>query len=114
MGQTSDYYGINLDGFYHLTSVQQGGYVDDPKEIIPDEFYEKYEEITYRELTQVEESRNSLDKALQMIQRDAQVALDEAILARKVHQENGQGEPDNGMVTDMTINWDNFKTIPFK
>lgn len=114
MGQTSDYYGINLDGFYHLTSVQQGGYVDDPKEIIPDEFYEKYEEITYRELNQVEKSRKSFDEVLQTIQRDAQVALDEAMLARKVHQENGREEPDHGMVTDMTINWDNFRKVPFK
>ncbi|MNW37652.1 Bacterial extracellular solute-binding protein [compost metagenome] len=111
MGQTSGYYGINLDGFYHLTSVQQTAYYDDPdNNIIPDEFKEKYEEITYRELIQVEKSQKSLDEALQTIQRDAQVALDEAFLARKVNGENGGLEPDNGM----TINWDDFKTVPFK
>lgn len=115
MGQTSGYYGINLDGFYHLTSVPLSNYYDDPNDIIiTDEFKGKYEEITYRELTQVEKSQKSLDEALQTIQRDAQVALDEAILARKVNGENGGGEPDNGMTTDMTINWDDFKTVPFK
>ncbi|WP_410767745.1 ABC transporter substrate-binding protein [Fontibacillus sp. BL9] len=116
MGQTSGYYGINLDGFYHLTSVPPSNYYDDPNDnIITDEFKEKYGEITYRELIQVEESRKSLDEALHMIQRDAQAALDEAVLARKVSGEDGGGEPDEGMATeDMTINWDDFKTVPFK
>ncbi|MOA66774.1 hypothetical protein D3C78_1936490 [compost metagenome] len=61
-------------------------------------------------MIQVEKSQKSLDEALQTIQRDAQVALDEAFLARKVNGENGGLEPDNGM----TINWDDFKTVPFK
>ncbi|WMT41968.1 ABC transporter substrate-binding protein [Paenibacillus sp. D2_2] len=90
MGQTSGYYGINLDGFYHLTSVQPSNYYDDSdNNIIPDKFKEKYEEITYRELTKVEKSQKSLDEALQTIQRDAQAALDEASLAKKVNGENG-------------------------
>ncbi|GJM75384.1 sugar ABC transporter substrate-binding protein [Paenibacillus macerans] len=116
MGQTSDYYGINLDGFYHLTSLPLSNYYDDPdSSIITDEFKEKYGKITYREWTQVEESRKSLDDALQTIQRDAQAALDEAVLARKVNGENGSSEPDKGMATeDMTIHWDDFKTVPFK
>lgn len=115
MGQTSDYYGINLDGFHHLTSLPLSHYYDDPdSSIITDEFKEKYGKITNRELTQVEESRKSLDDALQTIQRDAQAALDEAVLTRKVNGDNGQGEPDNGMTTKMTINWDDFKTVPFK
>ncbi|WP_334076746.1 ABC transporter substrate-binding protein [Paenibacillus sanfengchensis] len=115
MGQTSDFYGINLDGFYHLNSLQQEGYVDDPKKIISEEFYEKYEEITYRELTQVEKSQKSLDEALQTIQRDAQVALDEANLARKLNEKNGEKEPDESMVKEkMAVDWDDFKTVPFK
>lgn len=115
MGQTSNYYGINLDGFYHLTSLPLSHYYDDPySSIITDEFKEKYGKIMYRELTQVEESRKSLDDALQTIQRDAQAVLDEAVLTRKVNGDNGQGEPDNGMTTKMTINWDDFKTVPFK
>ncbi|MED4955115.1 ABC transporter substrate-binding protein [Paenibacillus macerans] len=116
MGQTSDYYGINLDGFYHLTSLPPSNYYDDPdSSIITDEFKEKYEEISYRELTQVEKSQKSLDDALQTIQRDAQAALDEAVLARKVNGENGSSEPDKGMATeDMTVHWDDFKTVPFK
>ncbi|MCM3699803.1 ABC transporter substrate-binding protein [Paenibacillus macerans] len=115
MGQTSDYYGINLDGFYHLTSLPLGHYYDDPdSSMITDEFKEKYGEIVFRELTQVERSQKSLIDALQSIQREAQVALDEAILAKKVNGENGQGEPDNVMTREMTIHWDDFKTVPFK
>lgn len=116
MGQTSDYYGINLDGFYHLTSLPLSNYYDDPNSsIITDEFKERYEEISYRELTQVEKSQKSLDDALQTIQRDAQAALDEAVLVRTVNGENGSSEPDKGMATeDMTIHWDDFKTVPFK
>lgn len=116
MGQTSDYYGINLDGFYHLTSVPLSNYYDDPdSSIMTDEFKEKYGEIAYRELTQVEKSRKSLDEALQAIQRDAQAVLDEAFLTRKVYGENGGKEPDESMAEQtMTINWDDFKTVPFK
>lgn len=115
MGQTSDYYGINLDGFYHLTSLPLSHYYDDPdSSIITDEFKEKYGKITYRELTQVEASRKSLDEALQTIQRDAQSALDELVLAKKVNGENGSSKPDKGMATEMTIHWDDFKTVPFK
>lgn len=116
MGQTSDFYGINLDGFYHLTSVPPSNYYDDPNDnIITDEFKEKYGEIMYRELAQVEKSQKSLDVALQSIQRDAQVALDEANLARKVNGKNEGGEPDGSVAKEkMTINWDDFKTVPFK
>lgn len=114
MGQC-DYYGINLEGFYHLTSVPLSNYYDDPgSSIITDKFKEKYEEITYREWTQVEESRKSLEDALQTIQRDAQAALDEAVRAGKVHEENGSSEPEDDMTTYMTIQWDVFKTVPFK
>lgn len=116
MGQTSDYYGINLEGFYHLTSLPLSNYYDDPdSSMITDEFKEKYEEITYREWTQVESSQKSLVEALQLIQRDAQVALDEANLTSKVNEKNGGKEPDESMAEQtMTINWDDFKTVPFK
>lgn len=110
MGQTSNFYGINLEGFYHLNSVQQGGYFDDPKKILADDFPLKYEEITYREWALVEKSLKTIDEALQSIQRDLQVALDEAILSKKMNGENGEMKTDNGM----TIHWDDFKTIPFK
>ncbi|MBP1907123.1 multiple sugar transport system substrate-binding protein [Paenibacillus turicensis] len=114
MGHKSDFNGIDLDVFYHLTSVLSNGYADDPNNVIPDKFNDKYWECMEREWTQVEKSQKTIDEALKTIQQDLQVALDNVMLDKKVTGENSEGKSNNNIRKDMIINWEDFKTIPFK
>jgi multiple sugar transport system substrate-binding protein len=79
MGMVKDYNGINLDAFYKLKPVLDDSFSYGGESKIPNEFYNKYYEISSREIGLIESKNKSIDEALKTIEEEAQVALDQAV-----------------------------------
>lgn len=78
-GISKEYNGISLEAFYKLKPRVS---LDD-NDSIPNDFYKNYRAIIQGEVKLLEENKKSVEEALNSIQNEAQVALDQAFKAQE-------------------------------
>lgn len=78
-GISKEYNGVSLEAFYKLkprVSLEDN-------DSIPNDFYKNYHEILQGEVKLLEENKKSVEEALNSIQNEAQIALDQAFKAQE-------------------------------
>ncbi|MGG0824210.1 extracellular solute-binding protein [Paenibacillus turicensis] len=83
-GISKEYNGVSLEAFYKLkpkVSLENN-------DSVPKDFYNNYLTILQREVKLLEENKKTVDEALNTVQHEAQIALDQAFKAQEAQKES--------------------------